>query len=165
MQSALVQSSYSDSPAASRAAVTSRPHPVTRRAAEAAREAWRSMKNNAVSLSFGYMISKSRDREDGIRELLGVDLFEISIVPHPANEDTRFLELKGARETTGVRDLDTVLDDEFRALKATWDRIDRQRDEEVRKERELERWIEEIDAETAREAKRNRPIQLQRFEV
>ena len=132
---------------------------------ETAREAWRSMKNNAVSLSFGYMISKSRDREDGIRELLGVDLFEISIVPHPANEDTRFLELKGARETTGVRDLDTVLDDEFRALKATWDRIDRQRDEEVRKERELERWIEEIDAETAREAKRNRPIQIKRFEV
>ena len=82
---------------------------------ETAREAWRSMKNNAVSLSFGYMISKSRDREDGIRELLGVDLFEISIVPHPANEDTRFLELKGARETTGVRDLDTFLDDEFRA--------------------------------------------------
>jgi hypothetical protein len=50
-------------------------------------------------------------------------------------------------------------------LKATWDRINRQRDEEVHKERQLERWIEEVQAETARDEKRNRPIKVKRFTV
>ncbi len=132
---------------------------------EVAREAWRSMRNNAVSLSFGYLVTKSRDRKDGIRELLEVDLFEISIVPHPANEDTRILSMKGARETTGVPDLDTDHDWEFQARKKRWNELWRQRDEEARKERELQQWIEEIQAETARDEKRNRPVQIKRFEV
>ena len=34
---------------------------------EVAREAWRSMKNNAVSLSFGYLATKTRRRKDGIQ--------------------------------------------------------------------------------------------------
>ena len=63
---------------------------------EVGREAWRSMKNNAVSLSFGYVVTKAQDRADGVRELEGIDLFEISVVPHPANPDTRFLSLKSA---------------------------------------------------------------------
>ncbi len=63
---------------------------------ETAREAWRSMEANAVSLSFGFMVRKSEDRSDGVRELHEIDLFEVSIVPHPANPDTRFLELKSA---------------------------------------------------------------------
>jgi uncharacterized protein len=45
---------------------------------EVAREAWRSMKNNAVSLSFGYLVTKSRKRRDGIQDLLEIDLFEIT---------------------------------------------------------------------------------------
>ena len=36
---------------------------------EVAREAWRSMKNNAVSLSFGYVTVKTRPR-GGINDLL-----------------------------------------------------------------------------------------------
>jgi HK97 family phage prohead protease len=59
-----------------------------------AREAWRSMKANALSLSFGYTAPGSRLRKDGVRELTEIDLFEISVVPSPANPDTRFLELK-----------------------------------------------------------------------
>jgi len=62
------------------------------------------------------------------------------------------------RETTGVRDLDTVLDEEFQAQKKHWDELWREREEEARKERELTRLIEEVEAETAAEAKRNRPI-------
>ena len=68
------------------------------------------MKNNAVSLSFGFMTVKSRDREDGVKELLELDLFEISVVPHPMNADTRFIELKdatGGAETTSP-DLDAM---------------------------------------------------------
>jgi HK97 family phage prohead protease len=59
-------------------------------------EAWRSMKANAVALSFGYMAPGSGKRRDGVRELTEIDLFEISVVPSPANPDTRFLELKSA---------------------------------------------------------------------
>ena len=55
------------------------------------------MKNNAVSLSFGFMTVKSRDREDGVKELLELDLFEISVVPHPMNADTRFIEGRDRR--------------------------------------------------------------------
>jgi uncharacterized protein len=62
---------------------------------EVAREAWRSMKNDAVSLSFGYVTLKTRKR-GGVNDLLELDLFEVSIVPHPANPDTRVLSMKAA---------------------------------------------------------------------
>lgn len=65
---------------------------------EVARQAWRSMKNNAVSLSFGYLPTKQRKAKDGVNELLELDVFEISVVPAPANPDTRFLSLKNVRE-------------------------------------------------------------------
>jgi HK97 family phage prohead protease len=61
---------------------------------DTAREAWRSMKDNRVALSFGYLVLDSTKRRDGIKELRQLDLFEISIVPAPANPDTRFLSLK-----------------------------------------------------------------------
>jgi hypothetical protein len=51
--------------------------------------------NNAVSLSFGYVALKTRKR-GGINDLLQLDLFEVSIVPHPANPDTRVLSMKAA---------------------------------------------------------------------
>jgi uncharacterized protein len=59
-----------------------------------AREAWRSMKANAMSLSFGYTVDRQRRRSDGINELQEIDLFEVSIVPGPANFDTRVLSTK-----------------------------------------------------------------------
>jgi hypothetical protein len=51
------------------------------------------MKNNAVSRSFGYLATKTRRRTDGIQDLLGIDLFEITVAPGPANPNTRFLSL------------------------------------------------------------------------
>jgi uncharacterized protein len=65
---------------------------------EVAREAWRSMKNNAVSLSFGYLATKTRKRRDGVQALLEIDLFEITVAPGPANPETRFLSLKAVAE-------------------------------------------------------------------
>lgn len=73
---------------------------------ETAREAWRSMKNGAMSLSFGYMNGKSRKVAGGVTELLAIDLFEISIVPIPANPDTRVLSLKTAAQQLESEDLD-----------------------------------------------------------
>src|SRR5512132_3758314 len=55
---------------------------------ETAREVWRSVKRGRVSLSFGFLVKTAHD-EDDIHVLDEVDLFEVSIVAAPANEDTR----------------------------------------------------------------------------
>jgi HK97 family phage prohead protease len=52
------------------------------------------VKARAVSLSFGYLVRQSHKRDDGIRELTELDLFEVTLTPVPANEDTRILETK-----------------------------------------------------------------------
>jgi HK97 family phage prohead protease len=52
------------------------------------------VKSRAVSLSFGFLVLKSHTRSDGIRELTELDLFEITLTPTPANQDTRILETK-----------------------------------------------------------------------
>jgi HK97 family phage prohead protease len=59
-----------------------------------AREAWRSMKSNALSLSFGYLATDQKRGSDGVNLLREIDLYEVSLTPTPANPDTRFLELK-----------------------------------------------------------------------
>jgi hypothetical protein len=41
-------------------------------------------------------VVNDRKREDGVRELLEHDLFEVSLTPSPANRDTRVLSMKGA---------------------------------------------------------------------
>jgi len=64
-----------------------------------AKEAWRSMKAGRMSLSFGYVVTKARMRKDDVQELEALDLFEISIVPNPANADTRVLSLKSNATT------------------------------------------------------------------
>jgi hypothetical protein len=61
---------------------------------EIAREAWRLVKSGAVALSFGYMVTDSFKRPDGIEELREIDLFEVSLTPAPANPDTRILSFK-----------------------------------------------------------------------
>lgn len=58
-----------------------------------AREAWRAMKTGSMSLSFGYMVIAEKQADDA-NELHELDLFEVSVVPGPANADTRFLSLK-----------------------------------------------------------------------
>lgn len=59
-----------------------------------AKEAWRLMKADSVSLSFGYMVTDSAEAKDGVLELKTIDLFEVSVTPAPMNPDTRFLALK-----------------------------------------------------------------------
>jgi len=78
---------------------------------EVAREAWRSMKHNAIGLSFGFLTVDSHD-DDGVRVLDEVDLFEITLTPSPANADTRITEMKS------VPDAVPSLDE----LKARFDR-------------------------------------------
>ena len=125
-----------------------------------AREAWRSMKANAVSLSFGYMPTKTRDRSDGVRELLEIDLFEISIVPHPANADTRFIDLKSA----GNDHASDVADAEFELHRQATARADAAH-ERQRTDREVAELAAELEAKRAKEAKRNRPIRVKTFRI
>jgi len=66
---------------------------------EVAREAWRSMKANSVALSFGYLAVRERKRDNGINELLEIDLFEVTVASGPINPDTRFLSLKADAAT------------------------------------------------------------------
>jgi hypothetical protein len=65
------------------------------------------MKAGRIALSFGYIVTSDFKRDDGVRELLGVDLYEISLTPSPANPDTRVLSMKGER---GADDLAGILD-------------------------------------------------------
>ena len=109
---------------------------------EVAREAWRSMKANAVALSFGFIVTESSDRAGGGRELQGIDLFEISVVPGPANPDTRFLELKAA--TPGLSDPELWLPREAPQTKASGETI--------------EEWVDRVAEET-------RPVIFESFEV
>jgi HK97 family phage prohead protease len=83
---------------------------------DTAREAWRSMKNNAMSLSFGYVTVKQQKRSDGINELHELDLFEISIVPAPANSDTRVLEMKSIGDDLDMERFKRKTHDEMFAL-------------------------------------------------
>lgn len=86
---------------------------------EIAREAWRSMKNGSMSLSFGYVVDKARKATGGITELLQIDLFEVSIVPAPANADTRVLSIKSLvdEEIFDQAELQAAIDGD---LKAVW---------------------------------------------
>lgn len=74
---------------------------------ELAREAWRHMKANRVALSFGYLATKVKKRADGVQELKEIDLYEISVTPHPVNPDTKFLSLKSS-----TTELPEAVDDE-----------------------------------------------------
>ena len=63
-----------------------------------AKEAWRAMKTGSMSLSFGYLVTSEKQAKDGVNDLLEIDLFEVSVVPGPANADTRFLSMKSIAE-------------------------------------------------------------------
>jgi HK97 family phage prohead protease len=70
---------------------------------ELGREAWRSVKSNRLSLSFGYLATREEKSGD-VNRLLEIDLFEVSVVAAPANADTRFLSFKNASTVEDGRD-------------------------------------------------------------
>jgi uncharacterized protein len=58
------------------------------------REAWRLMKRRVAGFSYGYMLTSSTKRENGGRTITGLDIFEVSVVPIPANNSTRVISTK-----------------------------------------------------------------------
>ena len=87
---------------------------------EKGREAWRSMKAGTMSLSCGSMVVAEKQADDA-NELHELDLFEISVVPGPANADTRFLSLKSMS--------DDQLREELGSLRKRVDEIEAQLEE------------------------------------
>jgi Escherichia/Staphylococcus phage prohead protease len=74
---------------------------------EVARQAWRSMKNDSIASSFGFLVTDATERGDGVKELREIDLFEISLTPTPANADTRIVSMKSL-DNADLPDPDTL---------------------------------------------------------
>lgn len=60
-------------------------------------EAWRLAKSGTLGFSFGYLITAGTNRKGGGRDIIGLDVFEITATPTPMNNDTRVLETKSTK--------------------------------------------------------------------
>ena len=110
------------------------------RSTEKGQQVWRSIKSNTAAFSIGYM-SESRARPGGGREIIEIDLLEISYTSTPMNANTRALSWKSAHAS------DPGLEQDWRAITAAFNR--------PREEAEMEAALE---AEIAR-----KPIQIAQF--
>ena len=125
-----------------------------------ARDAWDLVKDNVVSLSFGYLTTAPVKRADGIQELREIDLFEISLTPAPSNPDTRILSFKSTEPDEPELERRPVFSPEHERIRTQWrdqmlnllsdagpvDPIER---EEKRQARELRRRCSEVRLEAA----------------
>jgi HK97 family phage prohead protease len=93
------------------------------------REAWRSFKNRTIGFSFGYLITDSIKRAEGIREIRGLDVFEVSATATPMNGATRVLPTKA---TSGPVPTDAQLRRRWAELKPSLPR--HRSDAELRRE-------------------------------
>lgn len=75
------------------------------------KEAHALLKAGAIdSMSIGYVTKVSRRREDNVRELMELDLYEISLVTWPANEQALVTAVKEKRPAT-IREMEDRLRD------------------------------------------------------
>lgn len=76
-----------------------------------AREAYALLKAGALrGMSIGYQVKRSRrDPDSGVRELLEVDLWEVSIVTLPANAQANVTVVKGAQPMDELQGLIAAL--------------------------------------------------------
>jgi len=77
-----------------------------------AKEAYALLKAGALSgLSIGYVPQDFEYRDKDVRLLKEVDLWEISLVTFPANDEARVKDVKGVEELATVRDVEGWLRD------------------------------------------------------
>ncbi len=122
---------------------------------------WRAIKSNVASFSIGFMATESRPRKGGGRDLLVIDLLEVSVVSTPMHPDTRALSWKTADEL-GIND------SEYEPMIAR----NRKHDAEFRerwrrrlRDQEFEEVIAKAEKEEAKAARAARPIQIKTFEI
>jgi HK97 family phage prohead protease len=122
---------------------------------ERARDAWRAVKANALSVSFGYL-ADDRMLEDGTRLLTRIDLLEVTLTPSPMNPNARVLSHKG---TANAHE-----NPEPSADRVAMFHFFQRGPEEVVREYELRKGIEaKAAAEAEREARG--PLQVASFDV
>jgi HK97 family phage prohead protease len=68
------------------------------------RMAWKGLKANRLAFSFGFLATKTREADDGTRELVQIDIFEVSIKPSQANNRTRLLSTKSMSDRYALPD-------------------------------------------------------------
>ena len=78
---------------------------------ERGKQAWRLVKSGTLGFSFGYLIADAVKRDDGIREIRELDVYEISCCSVPMQHSTRVVGWKGA-------DREPMSLDELRRLEA-----------------------------------------------
>ena len=129
-------------------------------------QVWKQIKAGTAGFSIGYM-AKSQPRKGGGRTITEIDLLEISATSTPMHPATRALSWKSATSS---------FDEEFQMIKeveakaqAVHDQQRRDRELKQRKDEELKKFIADLEAEAevkaAREAKRNRPVQVKTFTI
>lgn len=79
-----------------------------------ARDVYELMKENVIDgLSIGYDVLPGgfKVREDGIRELSGIKLWEVSATAFPMNQEARTSHVKSIERCTSIRDVEDLLRD------------------------------------------------------
>jgi HK97 family phage prohead protease len=120
-------------------------------------QTWKMIKSGNASFSIGFMATKSSDRPDGGRHIEEIDLLEVSAVSTPMHPATRATSWK----STGNGAFADAEWEMFRHAEAKAQAAH----EQQRRDEELKKLISKVQAKAAKEAKRNRPIQIKRFEV
>lgn len=71
---------------------------------EVGREAWRLVKTGVLGFSYGYLPTNAPKRSDGRkgRNILELDIYEITVTPAPMNGETRILSYKAAKGASTV---------------------------------------------------------------
>ena len=133
---------------------------VDRETAEG-RQVWKQIKSGSIGFSIGYMC-ESTPRKGGGRRITEIDLLEVSAVSTPMNAETRALSWKS---TTPPGPLHDVLWGVFHPDDWDNERSRRRDSSDLRREKELKAILDRVEAKEAREAKRNRPIHIAKFDV
>jgi HK97 family phage prohead protease len=71
---------------------------------ERGKEAWRLVKSGTLGFSFGYLILDAVKRDDGVREIRALDVFEVSATATPMNGTTRVLSWKSRNPARARRE-------------------------------------------------------------
>jgi HK97 family phage prohead protease len=117
---------------------------------------WRTIKAGTAGFSIGFM-SKSKPRKGGGRTLTEIDLLEVSATSTPMHPSARVLDWKSSSMPVWTEADSRKLDRLFGS--PAFVNAGRHKDEQMAKD------FEEVLEKAEKEEKRDRPIQIKRFEV
>lgn len=87
---------------------------------EKGQHAWRLVKSGTLGFSYGYLVTQADKRKDGGLHIKGLDIFEITATPIPANGETRVVSWKAlSEEVFPAWALEAAAAGEFKAVWTT----------------------------------------------